>query len=138
MIIRIWRGWTTRDDADTYEHLLDHHILPDIIARGIVGLHGIDVLRRDTDEGTGEVEFVTIMNFEDQQAIDEFGGEDPHAAVVPDVAREVLVRFDERSAHYALATRHLAPYEVAVRAAHESADTDQSDEHGTDADAGHA
>lgn len=123
MIIRIWHGWTTRENADAYEHLLDRHVLPAIIERGIVGLHGVDLIRRDggSDGDHDEVEFVTIMNFEDQAAVDEFAGPDPDVAVVPDEARQLLTRFDDRSTHYRLTSRQLAPYEVAVREAHEQA-----------------
>jgi hypothetical protein len=112
VIIRMWHGWTSREDADDYQHLLDSHVLPAIIARGIVGLHGIDAMRRDVGD---EVEFVTVMNFEDHQAVQEFAGAEATASVVPDEARELLLRFDEHSAHYELVTRHLAPYDTAVR-----------------------
>jgi hypothetical protein len=37
MILRIWHGWTTRDNADSYQQLLDTTIAPGIIARQIPG-----------------------------------------------------------------------------------------------------
>jgi hypothetical protein len=47
-----------------------------------------------------EVEFVTIMLFDSLDAIREFAGKDHEAAVVPEKARGVLSRFDDRSQHY--------------------------------------
>jgi hypothetical protein len=98
MITRIWHGWTTPQNADVYQRLLEEEIAPGIAGRAIPGVGGPQVLRRDTDDG--EVEFVTIMTFPDWDAVRAFAGSDPEAAVVPPAARRVLARFDERSAHY--------------------------------------
>lgn len=53
--------------------------------------------RRDVPEG---VEFVTVMWFDSLDAVKSFAGEGFEAAVVPPKARELLSRFDARSAHY--------------------------------------
>lgn len=109
MIKRIWHGWTTPDDADRYEALLQEEIFPGIAARGVDGYRGVELLRRDArrpDEGpggdgeVGEVEFVTIMTFDSMDAVVEFAGADPGVAYVPPAARQVLARFDERVRHY--------------------------------------
>jgi heme-degrading monooxygenase HmoA len=97
MISRIWHGWTSRENADAYEDLLRTEIFTGIAGRGIEGYRGIHLLRRDVDEG---VEFVTIMWFDSPAAVRAFAGEDYEAAVVPPAARKLLLRFDERSAHY--------------------------------------
>jgi heme-degrading monooxygenase HmoA len=97
MISRIWHGWTTPANADTYEALLKEEIFVGIHDRRIRGFRGIQLLRRDAGD---EVEFVTIMEFDELDAVREFAGEDYEAAVVPDRARAVLSRFDERSQHY--------------------------------------
>ena len=97
MISRIWRGWTTSGNADRYEALLKEEIFVGIQNRRIRGFKGIQLLRRQVDEG---VEFVTIMLFDSLDAVCEFAGEDYEAAVVPDRARALLSRFDERSQHY--------------------------------------
>lgn len=55
------------------------------------------LLRRDVPEG---VEFVTVMWFDSLGAVKSFAGEDVEAAVVPPKARELLSRYDARSAHY--------------------------------------
>lgn len=97
MIKRIWHGWTAPEDADRYQRLLEEEIFRGIEAMGIDGFRGIDLLRR---EGDGEVEFVTIMTFDSLDDVRAFAGEDYEEAYVPAEAREVLARFDARSAHY--------------------------------------
>lgn len=97
MISRIWHGWTTPANADTYEALLKEEIFVGIENRHIHGFKGIQLLRRPAGD---EIEFVTIMVFDSLEAVREFAGEDYAAAVVPAKARAVLSRFDERSQHY--------------------------------------
>jgi heme-degrading monooxygenase HmoA len=99
MIIRIWHGWTTPDNADTYEALLKEEIFTGIENRRIAGFHGIQLLRRNVG---AEVEFVTIMRFDSLAAVREFAGDDYEVAVVPPKARAVLAHFDDRSQHYEL------------------------------------
>lgn len=97
MITRIWHGWTSQTNADTYEALLREEIFKGIGDRDIPGYGGIQLLRRDVGD---EVEFVTIMSFRDFDAVRRFAGEDYEAAVVPAKARAVLAHFDARSQHY--------------------------------------
>jgi len=97
MISRIWHGWTTPENADAYESLLKSEIFRGIQSRKITGYRGINLLRRDNG---GEVEFVTIMWFDGIEAVRSFAGEDYEVAVVPEKARAVLSRYDERSQHY--------------------------------------
>jgi heme-degrading monooxygenase HmoA len=97
MISRIWRGWTTPQDADTYERLLRDEIFPGIVGRRIAGFRRIELYRAAVDT---EVEFVTVMWFESMEAVKAFAGVDHEAAVVPPKARAVLKRFDARSRHY--------------------------------------
>ncbi|MDO9412416.1 MAG: antibiotic biosynthesis monooxygenase [Pseudolabrys sp.] len=97
MISRIWRGWTTPQNADAYEALLREEIFPGIVGRKISGFIRIELGRTDAGD---EVEFVTIMWFESLAAIEAFAGADYATAVVPPKARAVLKRFDARSQHY--------------------------------------
>ncbi|UCD45019.1 MAG: antibiotic biosynthesis monooxygenase [Candidatus Bathyarchaeota archaeon] len=97
MISRIWHGWTTPENADAYESLLKGEIFQGIQSREITGYRGIHLLRRDHGD---EVEFVTIMWFDNVEAVRSFAGEDYEVAVVPEKARTVLSRFDGRSQHY--------------------------------------
>ena len=98
MIGRIWHGWTTRENADHYESLLKQEIFSGIAEKKVSGYKGIQLFRRPLNNN--EVEFVTIMQFDSWDAVKEFAGEDYERAYVPAAAREVLVRFDERSQHY--------------------------------------
>ncbi len=97
MITRLWRGWTTPDNAAAYENLLRSEIFPHIESRGINGYIDVRLLRRDLDD---EVEFLTILRFCSFDAVRSFAGDDYEVAVVPPAAQELLCRFDERSAHY--------------------------------------
>jgi hypothetical protein len=47
MITRIWRGWTSRENAARYEALIKTEIFPAIAARRVNGYRGITLLRRD-------------------------------------------------------------------------------------------
>ncbi len=105
MISRIWHGWTTLGNADKYEALLKEEIFVGILDRHIRGFRSIQLLRRKVGE---EMEFVTIMLFDSLDAVREFAGEDYEAAFVPDKAREVLSRFDERSQHYEIRAKREA------------------------------
>ena len=97
MIIRIWHGWTTPENADVYEDLLKTEIFAGIEAKTIPGYRGIELLRRDV---SGEVEFITMMRFDSLQSVKDFQCADYEAAYVPEKARAVLSRFDARSQHY--------------------------------------
>jgi heme-degrading monooxygenase HmoA len=96
MIARIWHGWTAPGNADAYETHLRGVVLPGIEQR-IEGYRGVYLLRR---EARDEVEFVTVTLWDSLDAVREFAGEEYEVAVVPEEARRLLSRFDERSAHY--------------------------------------
>jgi heme-degrading monooxygenase HmoA len=97
VIKRIWHGWTSPANADTYEHLLRTEIFPGILSKNIPGFERIELLRREQAE---EVEFITIMTFASLESVKQFVGSDHEVAYVPQKARAVLKRFDERSLHY--------------------------------------
>ncbi|MEP7030085.1 MAG: antibiotic biosynthesis monooxygenase [Pseudolabrys sp.] len=97
MISRIWRGWTTPQNAEAYEQLLRAEIFPGIVARKIDGFRRIELFRAPM---SNEVEFVTVMWFASMEAIKAFAGADYDVAVVPPKARALLKRFDARSQHY--------------------------------------
>jgi len=103
MIARIWHGWTTIENADRYETLLKDEIFPGIAAKGVTGYKEIQLFRRPVDNDG--VEFVTIMWFDSWDAVKQFAGEDYELAYVPEKAREVLARFDNRSRHYEIKER---------------------------------
>lgn len=101
---RIWHGWTSIADADRYQELLLGTIVPGILERDVPGLRGIEVLRAPQPVD-GLVEFVTIMEFDDHDAVVAFAGGDGSGSVVPDAARRLLTRYDEHAQHYDLVAR---------------------------------
>ena len=102
MICRLWRGWTTRQNADAYEKIVRGLVIPGIEARRIAGFRHIDLMRRELDN---EYEFTTLMWFDSLDAVKAFIGEDYSVSHVPPQARAVLARFDERAAHFEVLDR---------------------------------
>ena len=80
MICRVWRGSTTPENAEAYESVVRGQVIPGIEAMRIPGSRHIDLMRRDLD---GEVEFLTIMWFDDIASITAFVGEDYEVSHVP-------------------------------------------------------
>ena len=97
MIARVWHGYTTPENADTYESLLKTEIFKGIEGKTMRGFQGIELLRRPLGD---EVEFITIMRFGSIDDVKAFTGDDYEVAYVPDAARKILKRFDQRSQHY--------------------------------------
>jgi len=102
MICRQWRGWTTPENADAYERIVRGEVIPGIEARAIPGLRHLDLMKRDLG---GEIEFQTLMWFDSLDAIKAFMGDDYAVSHVPEAARAVLERFDERATHYEVIDR---------------------------------
>ena len=102
MICRLWRGWTTPENAEAYQRIVHTEVIPGIEARKIAGFRHIDLMRRDLGD---EVEFQTLMWFDSLDAIIAFVGEDNSVSHVPPAARAVLKRFDDRAAHYEVIDR---------------------------------
>lgn len=102
MICRLWRGWTAPEDADEYERIVRSEVIPGIEARRIPGFRHIDLMRRDLGD---EIEFQTLMWFDDLDAIKAFMGKDYSVSHVPLEARAVLNSFDDRAAHYEVIDR---------------------------------
>jgi antibiotic biosynthesis monooxygenase (ABM) superfamily enzyme len=102
MICRQWRGWTTRENAGAYEAIVRNQVIPEIEARKIAGFLHIDLMKREFGD---EVEFQTLMWFDNLEAIKAFVGEDYSVSHVPERARAVLKRFDLRAGHYEVIDR---------------------------------
>lgn len=97
MIARIWHGWTTFENADTYENLLKNEVFPSIENMKVKGYRKISLLKRPLKN---EVEFITIMLFDNLESVAQFAGTDYEKSYVPDKARIVLSRYDSSSQHY--------------------------------------
>ena len=102
MICRLWRGWTTPENADAYERVVRTEVIPGIEARQIPDLRHLDLMRRDIG---GEIEFQTCMWFDSIEAVKEFMGEDYAVSHVPLEARAVLNSFDHHAAHFEVIDR---------------------------------
>ena len=101
MIARIWHGWTKPKDAKAYEDMLRAEIFPSIAARNIKGYRGAELfINQDADE----VEFVTLLRFDSMDAVKDFAGADEDKPVIYPKAEALLIRMDERSRHYRIAT----------------------------------
>ncbi len=99
MIARIWHGYTSIENADVYENLLKEEIFPEIEAKIIKGYKGAQLFKRELES---EVEFTTIIWFENMDSVKSFVGEDYESVYVPEKAREVLSRFDQKALHHEL------------------------------------
>jgi heme-degrading monooxygenase HmoA len=96
MIARIWHGYTIKENAGKYEKLLNEEVFTGIANMHVKGYKGIQLLRRELAD---ETEFTTIMQFESIEDVKKFAGEDYETAYVPEKARLILKRFDQKSVH---------------------------------------
>lgn len=103
MIARIWRGYSTPAHADTYEAMLKPELLPGLSRKR--GFRGSYLLRRDAGD---EVEFLTIILWESLDDVRAAAGVDYEAAIVPEERRPYLTRWDEKAAHYEIASLQAA------------------------------
>jgi antibiotic biosynthesis monooxygenase (ABM) superfamily enzyme len=95
MITRLWRGWTTVENADAYERFLLGELLPSM--REIPGFRGADILRRLEHD---EVAFVTLTRFDSVAAIKAFAGDNYETPVLEPQARALLARYERRALHF--------------------------------------
>ncbi len=102
MIARVWHGVAKAGHADAYEAMLKPELLPGVSR--MAGYRGSTLLRRAAGE---ETEFITVMFWDSVEAIRAVAGEDYEHAVVPEERRQHLARWDERAAHYEVASTDL-------------------------------
>ena len=99
MIARLWRGWTSIENADAYERLLRERVLPGL--QRIDGYRGGYILRQ---EGTDEVEFVVMNLFESLEAVRAFAGPEYTVPVFEPEARQLLSKVEPVARHYEVKT----------------------------------
>jgi antibiotic biosynthesis monooxygenase (ABM) superfamily enzyme len=95
MITRLWRGWTSAENADQYERFLMGELFPAM--RGIAGFRGAQLLRRPDGD---EVAFATLTRFDSLEAIRAFAGDEYEVPVLEPTALALLSRYDERALHF--------------------------------------
>jgi hypothetical protein len=98
-IVRIWKGWTTPENAPAYERLLEEEVFPGVKKKGVVGLEKVSISTRRIED---EVEFLLVLQFETLDAVRSFAGEDYEVAYIPDSAAKILSRYDATARHYEL------------------------------------
>jgi antibiotic biosynthesis monooxygenase (ABM) superfamily enzyme len=96
VIARIWHGWTTLENEMTYQTILLSEVIPGIRAKNLPGFIKMEVMKRQID---CEIEFTTVMWFNSLENIKSFAGDDYETAYVPERARAVLKRFDNKAIH---------------------------------------
>ena len=99
MIARVWRGWTSSENANAYEKLLREQVLPGL--KRINGYRGAYILRQ---EGTDEVEFMVMNVFDSLEAVKAFAGPDYTVPVFEPEARQLLCKVEPVARHYEVKT----------------------------------
>lgn len=98
MVCRVWRGWTTIEDAQRYDDYLQKELFPrlkhELHSQGYRGYQLLRIIRSE------EVEFMTMLWFESIESVRSFAGENYEVAVVSKKARSLLTRFADRVDHY--------------------------------------
>ncbi len=100
MIARVWKDWTSRENADPYENLLKETILPAF--KRIEGYCGGTIYRKDNSQN--EVEFMINSFFNSLEAVKDFAGQKDYSIAVIEPKAEVLLkRAESRVKHYEIA-----------------------------------
>jgi heme-degrading monooxygenase HmoA len=95
VIARVWRGWTSEEDADEYiEYLRETGVKE---ARSLPGNRAFYILRRLE---RGRAEFVTVILWESLDAIRAFAGDDIERAVFFPEDERYLVDRELTVSHY--------------------------------------
>jgi len=95
MICRIWHGRTRADRADAYAQFLRERAVPDYA--GVAGNLSVRILRRDEGEVT---HFLTVTEWESEDAIRAFAGEDLLRAKYYPEDAGFLLEFEPQVRHY--------------------------------------
>jgi heme-degrading monooxygenase HmoA len=95
MIARVWRGWTSAENADAYEKLLREVVYPGLQTIG--GYVGGYILRHDNRD---ETEFVTVNLFDSLDAVKAFAGPTYEVPVFEPEARHLLSKVEPIARHY--------------------------------------
>jgi heme-degrading monooxygenase HmoA len=98
MIARLWRGWTSIENAGAYEKLLREQVLPGL--QKIDGYRGGHILR---EENSNEVEFVVMNFFDSLESVRAFAGPDYTVPVFEPEARQLLSKVEPLARHYEVA-----------------------------------
>jgi heme-degrading monooxygenase HmoA len=95
MIARVWRGWTSAENANAYEKLLREIVYPGL--QTMEGHAGGYILRHDNQD---ETEFVTVNFFDSLDAVKAFAGPNYEVPVLEPEARHLLSKVEPIAHHY--------------------------------------
>ena len=98
MIVRVWRGQTTGENAEAYLRHLTETVLPNLCS--IDGYLGARVPRR---EESRRVEYLVLTEWGSWDAVRAFAGDAPDVAVVEPAAMALLAEFDRFVRHFEVA-----------------------------------
>jgi heme-degrading monooxygenase HmoA len=95
MIIRAWRGRTSRARSDAYPKHFREAVVPDL--HRVPGFLGAHLSQRSMG---GKVEFLVLTRWQSMEAIRAFAGPTANKAVVEPGAVAALDDFDDTVRHY--------------------------------------
>ena len=98
-IIRTWKGWTTLENASTYEDMLINEVFPTVKKNGVEGLEKVSISTKHLEN---EVEFFLVLQFDSLDSVKIFAGENYEIAYIPENAKKALLRYDTMASHYEL------------------------------------
>jgi heme-degrading monooxygenase HmoA len=95
MILRSWKGVAKFDQADRYAEHLKTVTFPEVSK--INGFLRGTVTRRKVEQG---IEYLVVTEWESEDAIRQFAGDDVELAVVPGAIQSMMESFDHYAVHY--------------------------------------
>ncbi len=95
MILRVWRARSLGAGVAGYRRHFETRVMPELQA--LPGFMGATLAQRPAGDA---VELKVETRWASLDAIRAFAGQDVEAAIVEPEAREVLIDYDERVAHY--------------------------------------
>jgi hypothetical protein len=100
MICRVWRGWTSAENADKYDDYLQNELFPRLAADlSSYGYRGYQLFRLARGN---EFEFMTMLFFDSIDNVRSFAGENYEIPVIAPKAHALLTRAADRADHYQL------------------------------------
>jgi len=95
MIARHWRGLAKRTHADRYVEHLHRETFPTLAT--MPGFINATILKRSVEQG---IEFLIVTHWQSLEAIQQFAGQDPEVAVVPESVQGMMLDYDRTVRHY--------------------------------------
>ena len=97
MISRHWIGIAKKERAEEYILHLQNDTFKKI--KNIKGYISARILQREVKEG---IEFLIITEWESIEAIKQFAGEQFNIAVVPQLVKEIMIKYEHEVKHYSV------------------------------------